>query len=133
MRMTTEEYNALMLKRKPEVKRAKYGNIKTEVDGIIFDSVKEAARYGELKLLVKAEEICDLEVQPRYELKVNGIRLGAYVGDFRYFRYIEPLVSVRQGYDRVEVVEDVKGVKTPVYRLKKKLMLALHNIDIEEI
>lgn len=102
------------------IKGNKYRNVKTVVDGITFDSKKEAARYQELKLMERAGEIEGLELQPSYELIVNGQKVGKYIGDFRY------LCEGR------EVVEDSKGVKTPVYNLKKKLMKAIHNVSITE-
>jgi hypothetical protein len=100
--------------------RNKYGAIKTTVDGIKFDSKKEAARYSQIKLLVKAGVITNLELQPRYDLTINGQKCGFYKADFRYFR------------DGKEVVEDVKGMKTPVYNLKKKLIKAIYGIEIFE-
>lgn len=98
----------------------KYGAKKTVVDGITFASKAEARRYGELKLLEKAGEIRHLELQPKFDLTVNGEKIGRYVADFRY----------REGTE--SVVEDVKGFKTPVYRLKKALVKALYGIEIRE-
>tara|TARA_R100001377_G_scaffold66585_2_gene41854 strand:+ start:3898 stop:4215 length:318 start_codon:yes stop_codon:yes gene_type:complete len=92
----------------------KYGNIKTVVDNIKFDSKAEARRYLELKLLEKAGKISNLELQPRYDIKIGGKYIAHYKADFRYFTAKET------------VVEDVKGVKTPIYRLKKKLVEALY-------
>jgi len=98
--------------------RHKYGARKTTVDGITFDSKFEAQRYGELKLLARAGELFDLELQPRFQIypaftdgdgkKHRGI---VYVADFKY-REI--------GNERL-VVEDVKGVETPVFKLKLKM------------
>jgi len=101
--------------------RSKYRNIKTVVDGIKFDSKKEAKRYQELKLLEKAGEITDLELQPRFNLIVNGKKICAYIADFRY-----------TSRDKT-IIEDVKGMRTPIYKLKKKLMKACLDIDIEEV
>jgi hypothetical protein len=101
----------------------KYGAIRTEVDGVTFASRAEARRYVELKLLERAGEIECLELQPRYLLVVNGVKIGAYVGDFKY-------LDTRTGR---RTVEDVKGVKTPVFRLKSKLVKALYDIDIVEV
>ena len=100
--------------------RNKYRAIKTTVDGIKFDSKKEAARYKVLKLLEKAGKITELELQPRYDLIVNLTKCGFYKADFRYFE------------SGKEVVEDVKGMKTPVYNLKKKLIKAIYGIVIFE-
>lgn len=102
--------------------RAKYGNKKTIVDGIKFDSIAEAARYGALKLMISAKMITDLELQKRYKLEVNGELICTYVADFVY----------RFCGSSVIICEDVKGTKTPVYNLKKKLMKAIHGIEIRE-
>lgn len=104
-------------------KRPKYGNRKTVVDGITFDSMAESRRYLLLKALQKGGHIRKLERQVKYLLAINGVKIADYVADFRY-------VDVKR---QAEVVEDVKGVKTPVYRLKKKLMKAIYGIDIAEV
>lgn len=98
----------------------KYKAVKTVVDNITFDSKKEARRYLALKQLVKFNLISNLELQPRYDLIVNGRKCGFYKADFRYEE------------DGETVVEDVKGVRTPIYNLKKKLIKAIYNIDIFE-
>lgn len=96
---------------------SKYKNKKVVVDGIEFDSKKEAGRYKELKLLEKAGKIKDLELQKVFELipsfKKNGktYRKTTYKADFSYF-------DITEGKYKVE---DVKGFKTDVYKLKKKL------------
>jgi hypothetical protein len=100
---------------------SKYNAKRTEVDGIVFHSRAEAARYGELKLAQKAGAISGLALQVRYPLTVNGVKVADYVADFVY---VEP--------GRGQVVEDRKGVRTPVYNLKKKLMRALYGIEIFE-
>ncbi len=111
---------------------SKYKAKPTVVDGIRFASMKEAARYQENKLREKAGHIRDLELQPKYPLVVAGVKIGSYVGDFRFW---EKNDLYRKGDGKAEflVVEDVKGFKTPVYRLKKKLMLALHGVEIREV
>lgn len=88
-------------------------------------SKRESARCDELHLMVKAKEICHLKAdpQPRYPLVVNGLKVGTYVADFYYF----------DNRKNVAVVEDVKGMLTPVYRLKKKLVKALYGIEISEV
>lgn len=105
-----------------EKKRQKYGAQRTMIDGITFDSKKEATRYAELKLLERGKQISFLETQVRFLLVINGTLCATYVADFRYVR------------DGAVIVEDVKSVATmtSVYRIKKKLMLALHNIEILE-
>ena len=94
----------------------KYRNIKTVVDGITFDSKKEAARYSDLRLLETAHHIMHLETQPRFPLMINGKRVATYIGDFKYWSPSE----------NEWIVEDVKSeaTKTPVYRLKKKILEA---------
>jgi|TARA_Y100000310_G_scaffold126112_1_gene124867 hypothetical protein len=100
----------------------KYGAVRVRIDGIDFDSRAEARRYVDLKMLEKAGEIRNLELQPKFECVVDGTKICTYRADFQYFC----------GNERV--VEDVKGVKTPVYRLKKKLVEALfRGIKITEI
>lgn len=101
----------------------KYRNIKTVIDGITFASKAEAWRYLELMALKKAMVISDLVLQPKWAMKVNGVKICSYVADFAY----------REKGNFWLIVEDVKGIKTPVYRLKKKLMKAIHGIDIKEV
>ena len=98
----------------------KFNSRRTEVDGIVFDSKKEAARYSELKILVKAGQIQNLELQVEYPMIVNKHKVCSYRADFRY---------VENGKS---VVEDVKGVRTALYILKKKLLRACYGIDICE-
>jgi len=100
--------------------RNKYGAIKTTVDGIKFDSKKEAARYLALKMLSMAGEVSDLKLQPKFDLIVNGTKIGFYKADFQYTK------------DGKIVVEDVKGMLTPVYKLKKKMIKAIYGFDIFE-
>lgn len=103
----------------------KYHNRKTEYLGIQFDSQKEANRYRELLLLERAGLIIGLELQPRYDLVVNGHKLGFYRGDFRYKDVALDTV----------VLEDVKSpvTRTAVYQLKKKLVRALYEVEITEV
>ncbi|MGD9714830.1 MAG: DUF1064 domain-containing protein [Thermomicrobiales bacterium] len=103
-------------------KPSKYKAVRTTLDGITFASKREAERYATLKLLEKAGDITKLELQPRYPLVVNDQLVGNYVADFRY--------RDEQGNT---VVEDAKGVKTPVYKLKKKLMKAIYGIEVREV
>lgn len=101
--------------------RAKYRNKKTVVDGIKFDSQREATRYSVLKIMQAAGVISDLRLQVPYTITINGLKICKYVADFVY---------IDNGR---EVVEDVKGMKTPTYNLKKKLMKAVHGIEIQEV
>lgn len=99
----------------------KYRAIRTEVDGIMFASKKEAMRYKELKFLLQEQRISDLVLQPKFPIQVNGKKICTYIADFIY------------NEDGIQVVEDVKGVKTSVYRIKKKLTEAIYNITIKEV
>ncbi len=103
---------------------SKYSAIRTEVDGITFASKKEARRYSELKLLERAGKIFNLQLQPRYPVTVNGKKVCSYVGDFAY--YTSGILSSL-------VVEDAKGFKTPMYRLKAKLFEACYGFPITEV
>ena len=116
----------------PRSPRHKYGAITTTVDGIRFASKAEAQRYAELRLLEKAGEIRELSCQPRFPLfspergsggPYGRFHVGDYVADFRY----------RQGPNGVLVIEDVKGMKTALYRWKKKHFEAQYGLSITEI
>ena len=103
--------------------RNKYGARKLKApDGQVFDSVKEYQRWGELRILERAGRISNLRRQVKYELipKQEGERACNYVADFVYTE------------NGKTVVEDVKGFKTPEYRLKRKLMMWIHGIRIKE-
>ena len=92
----------------------KYRNVKTKIDGITFDSKKEAKRYTELMLLKNQGVIKDLELQPKFDIIINEKKIAFYKADFKYF-----------DIGRYEwIVDDVKSpaTKTPVYRLKKKIL-----------
>jgi len=93
------------------------------VDGIRFASKREANDYGLLKIREKMGAIQDLRLQVRYPLVVNGQLICTYIADFVY-------VDTDHGS---EVVADSKGMRTDVYKLKKKLMKAILNIDILEL
>jgi hypothetical protein len=116
--MSADEYNAMAASKKP----SKYRNEKVTVDGHRFDSRAEGARYWDLRQLERAGEISDLELQPVYPLLVNGVKVGVYRADFRYLDH----------HGNNVVVEDVKGMPTAVYRLKKRMILAQYGIEIRE-
>lgn len=94
----------------------KYKNKKTEIDGIKFDSKKEANRYCELKLLEKAGEIKELGLQVRFELQEGFKKNGK---TYRPITYLADFVYVNK--KGMTIVEDVKGKKTDVYSIKKKM------------
>ena len=119
----------------------KYGNHKVTIDGETFDSKHEATRYLELKMLEKAGKIYDLQrqvkfvlVPAQYEPDTVGPRGGkikgkliekelSYYADFVYF----------DDETKKTVVEDAKGVRTPEYVIKRKLLLWLKGYRIREV
>jgi len=112
-----------------DVARNKYAAKRTVIDGITFDSRREGRRYQALKALERAGVIEALEIQVPYPIQAVNldtgeiVTVGRYVADFRYRWIASGLVTV----------EDAKGFKTPVYRLKKKLIEATHAIRIVEV
>lgn len=104
------------------MRRNKYNAIKTTVDGIKFDSKKEANRYLELKVLERIGEISGLELQPKFSFELCDVKICTYRADFKY--------TTLQGE---EIIEDVKGYKkTPAYNIKKKMMKAFYGIEVFE-
>lgn len=105
---------------------SKYRAKKTTIDGIEFDSAKEAKRYAKLRAFEEAGKIQGLRLQVPFELvpsfECDGVKYRGmkYVADFVYYR------------DGKVVVEDCKGFKTPEYKLKKKLMAYINHVNIEE-
>ena len=110
-------------------KRNKFNAKKTIVNGITFDSKKEALYYTNLLLCKRTsllkDKVLEIELQPRYDIIVNKKKIGFYKADFKV-KY----------HDRVEII-DVKGLKKgaayQIFRLKKKLVEALYNIEIIEV
>ena len=108
---------------------SKYRSRKVTIDGIRFDSQREASRWLQLKLLQQAGRISELERQVKFVLipsqrdesgKVIEKQV-AYIADFVYLK------------DGKTVVEDSKGYRTEVYRLKKKMMLYFFHVRIQEV
>jgi hypothetical protein len=119
--LTREEGRQLLSqKKKPS---NKYNAKRVLLDGICFDSKAEANYYAALKLRERAGEVCDVEMQRPYCLLVNGILIATYKADFVFWD-----IKLRR-----RRVIDVKGMKTPVFRLKQKLMRACHGIEIEVV
>lgn len=105
----------------PIPKKGKYSNVKCkDAFGELYDSKKERTRGEELRYLENIGQIVNLERQVPYSIYINQQLICRYVADFVYI----------QGGKKV--VEDVKGVKTPIYRLKKKLLKATLGIEIKE-
>lgn len=89
-----------------------------EYDGIRFASTGEGRRYLQLKLLLQQGYIEDLKLQVDFPITINGQKVCSYRADFVYTE------------NNLQIVEDFKGVETPVFKLKRKLMRAVHNIEI---
>lgn len=102
----------------------KYRNKPTTFAGIQFDSKREASRYQALRLLERNGEVRNIRRQVTYNLVVEGKLVCKYRADFVY-------EELRKGV-WAEVVEDVKGYRTPMYRLKKKLLKAIYGFDVRE-
>ena len=121
----------------------KYGNRKVTVDGITFDSKKEARRYTELKLLERAGEIHGLELQKVFELipaQYEAVSRDDYIkskGKKTKGKCIERAVKYKADFYYIEnnrqIVEDTKGMKTKDYIIKRKLMLYVYGIRIREV
>ena len=113
----------------------KYHAIPIHVDGVRFASKKEAARFLELQCWLKAGQIADLEVHPVYPLHVMELwrsgspivvtTVGKFTADFQY-------CNLQTGEI---VVEDVKSnaTRTEAYRLRKRLVEAIHGITVMEV
>ncbi len=125
-------------------RKSKYGSRKVTIDGITFDSIREGNRYKELKLLERAGVITGLQRQVKYvlipeqrefcnEIYTKGKNKGCFKpGKLleKECSYIADFVYVQDG---AIIVEDAKGVRTDVYRIKRKLMLKEHGIRIHEV
>lgn len=102
--------------------RSKYGNTKTVYNGQIFDSKKESLRAIELDFLQRVGVVKKWEPQPKFKFELNGQKICTYVADFK--------VEYPDGHIEIE---DVKGFKTAIYRVKKKMLKAFYGIDIKEL
>lgn len=116
-RMTAARFRTL-----PKQKKAnKYGAIRTTLDGITFASKAESAYYAKLKQREAAGEVANVELQKRYALTIGGFLICTYVSDFDFYDITE----------KRQRTVDTKGVVTDVFRIKRKLMKAIHGIDVE--
>lgn len=102
------------------LKRSKFGAVKTLFNGRYFASKGEAGRGATLEIMQRAGEIKNLRYQVKYSLDVNGVHIANYYADYIYEE------------NGIEICEDFKGLRTPIYQMKKKLMLAVHGIKIRE-
>lgn len=115
--ISRQEAQALLAK----PKRAKYGNRKVMIDGILFDSKREAAYYSELKIREKAGEVTGVEMQRPFTILINGFLVGTYRSDFAFWDVLA---------DRFRVI-DVKGMDTPLSKFKRKCVKAQYGINVE--
>lgn len=123
IRISAAEAKRLGLTRsKQNPRQSKYGNTRTYYNGRTYDSKAEAKRAGELDILLRAGHIKSWEPQPKFEIVVNEKKICTYRADFKV-----------EYPDGTTEIEDVKGVRTPVYKLKKKLVEALYGIEIQEL
>jgi len=104
-------------------RNGKYNAQRETVDGITFMSRREAREYRELKLLERAGHIENLTLQPKFPIQIGGMKVCTVIADFQYF-------DKQTGEMRVV---DTKGFDTPMSKLKRKLVLAAHNIEIEVV
>ena len=110
----------------------KYRNRKAVVDGICFDSKKEAQRYKILKALERAGEIRDLrmqvpfELQPAFSYQGKRVRAIRYIADFTYY-------APDKSGNCILIVEDTKGARTKEYKLKRKMFLFKNGFEITEV
>lgn len=123
----------------------KYGNRKTIIDDIEFDSKHEAERYLELRFMQDKGIIHDLELQKKYlilpaqrEVTTEVYTKGPHKGEPKLGKVIEKEIAYYADFDYYtadgeHVVEDAKGVRTPEYIIKRKLMLWVHDIRIREV
>lgn len=116
--MTPKELKELL---KATPKKSKFNNRKCKINGITFASKKEAERYTGLLLLVRAGEISNLKLQQRIKIFVNSEYVCTYIADFTY--------TDKTGK---HIVEDAKGLRLPIYILKKRLLFLTQGIEILE-
>jgi len=115
-RMSVEDYRQ-MISGKPSKKKSKYNNVKVDFNGIKFDSKREQERYCDLKMMENAKEITAFQHQVPFTLEGS-----TYIADFVYFDY----------QTKTFIVEDTKGFRTQVYKMKKKAMFERYGIKIKE-
>lgn len=118
--MSRHQFQTLQAK---PAKRQKYNAKRVLLDGIVFDSKAEASYYAHLKLRERAGEVTDVELQRPYAFVYEGVLLGTYRADFVFW----------DNATRRRRVVDVKGVATPMFRQKQKMMKAFHKIEVETV
>lgn len=104
-------------------RKNKFGAVKTTLDGITFDSKREAAYYAELKIRERVGEVVDVELRKPFSLVINGQLIGTYRCDFAFY----------DNRTKCYRVVDVKGMETREFKRTKRLMRAIHGIDVEVV
>lgn len=117
----------IVRKKKPGPKKGKYNAKGKHLDGIWFASSAEADRYEQLKIMQEDGLIDTLRCQVRFPVTLNNRHMFNYVADFEY-RVLDEL-----GREQRSVIEDVKGMVMPIYKLKRKMVEAQHEVTIHEI
>lgn len=102
----------------------KYRNSPVTIDGEHYDSKREMLYHMDLKNLQRAGQISNLKRQPKFRCEIGGVKICDYIADFEY---------VEKGRRRVVDVKSTVTAKLPVFRLKQKLMRAIHGIDVEVV
>lgn len=124
LRLTPEQFASKSF----GAKKPKYGNRKKMIDGIEFASTKEALRYQDLVLMQKAGTIRELRRQVPFPIYIKGVKICDWLADFVYdIRWGPPKEP-----DWRRQVEDTKGMRTDVYKLKKKMVEAEYGFRIKE-
>ena len=128
MTKTQQLVKELQAAHKPARRSNKYNARHTGIDGITYHSAREAKICHELRLAERAGHIKDLELQPKYDFVIDGVEIGTYTADARYF-------DLRKGFHGYHVI-DVKSEATAEradFKMKMKLMQAVHGIIVELI
>ena len=115
--MTIDEFKDI---KKP--KKSKYKSVKCEHFGVKFDSKRERDQYIKYIHQQSIGEILSIKLQPRFDIIINGKFCGFYKADF----------EIELPNKSIQII-DVKGMKTIVYKLKKKIIEAMYNIKIIEL
>jgi len=117
---------------KKVAKRSKYRNRKVEVDGIKFDSEKEARRWSELQMMRAEGQISELRRQVPFVL-APAVKLAGEARTKPALRYMADATYMQDGQMVVEDTKSAPTRKTPIYRAKKHLMATVHGIQIKEV
>lgn len=96
------------------------------VDGVVFDSKGESTRYTQLRMLERAGQIRDIELQPSWDVTINGQKLCSYSADFSYF-------DIARNRPVIEDVKSTGTAKDAAYKLRKRAAELQHNIKVEEV